>query len=56
MKFHITLRARLVLLVMAAIVPLLLLSVAKAIWQVKYNVLQVCVWIRTLVPVKSLGC
>ncbi|MFM9900121.1 MAG: PAS domain S-box protein [Polaromonas sp.] len=33
MKFHITLRARLVLLVMAAIVPLLVLSVARAIWQ-----------------------
>lgn len=33
MKFHITLRLRLVLLVMAAIVPLLVLSVAKAIWQ-----------------------
>ena len=33
MKFHITLRLRLVLLVMAAIVPLLLLSVVKAVWQ-----------------------
>ena len=33
MKFHISLRARLVLLVMAAIVPLLCLSVAKAVWQ-----------------------
>ena len=32
MKFQITLRARLVLLVLAAIVPLLVLSVAKAIW------------------------
>jgi Tfp pilus assembly protein PilX len=33
MKFHITLRATLVLLVMAAIVPLLGLSVARAVWQ-----------------------
>ena len=33
MKFHITLRLRLVLLVMAAIVPLLALSVAKAVWK-----------------------
>ena len=33
MKFYITLRLRLVLLVMAAIVPLLALSVAKAVWQ-----------------------
>ena len=31
MKFHITLRARLVLLVLAAVVPLLMLSVAKAV-------------------------